>query len=194
MEWRVYSRTGRVFGAELSDSAVVQTSQGMIEAESGDYLIVDEEVTQVRHIPAAYFRRIFSHVERPIPLKILTELSEIAASRVLSAANRVGRDCQKCGQHLTNRQFEGVPTCSACELSIRAEREERLECRHDGALMQKEILEDIIVDRCPECRGVWFDGGELEVLSAAIRRDAVPGVPSELGSRLLHSLLRARPE
>ena len=194
MDWRVYSRTGRVFGAELSDSSVVQTSQGLIEAQSGDYLVVDEEITRIRHVPAAYFQRIFSHVERPIPLKALTALSEIAASRVTSAANGVGRDCQKCGQQLTNRQFEGVPTCPGCELSIRAEREERLECRHDGALMQKEILEDIIVDRCPECRGVWFDGGELEVLSAAIRRDAVPGVPSELGSRLLHSLLRARPE
>lgn len=195
MEWRVYSRTGRVFGAELKDPAVVHTNQGLIEAESGDYVIVDEEVTQVRHIPGAYFQRIFSHVERPIPLKSLTELSEIAVSRVAPlASDQLGQDCERCGQHRTAREFEGVATCSACELSIRAEREERVKCHHDGALMLKEVLEDVIVDRCPECGGAWFDGGELEVLSAAIHRAAVPGVPSELASRLVDNLLRARPE
>jgi hypothetical protein len=195
LDWRVYSRTGRVFGAELKDPAVVQTNHGLIEAESGDYLIVDEEVTQVRHIPAGYFERIFSHVERAIPLKVLAELSEIAVTRVVSrASGRLGPDCSRCGLHRTNRKFEGAPTCSACELSIRADREERVPCRNDGAIMEKEVLEDIIVDRCPECGGVWFDGGELEVLSAAIHRAAEPGVPPDVASRLLNSLLNARPE
>ncbi len=195
MEWRVYSRTGRVYGAELKDPSIVQTNQGLIEAESGDFVIVDEEVTQVRHIPAEYFQRVFRHVERPIPLKALTELSEIAVTRVAPReSDRLGNECKRCGQRRTNREFEGLPTCSACELSIRAEREERVECRHDGALMQKEVLEDIIIDRCPECGGVWFDGGELEVLSAAIHHAAGPGVPPEVASRLLNSLLRARPE
>ena len=195
MEWRVYSRTGRVYGAELKDPSVIQTSQGLIEAESGDYVIVDDEVTEVRHIPAGYFQRIFRHVERAIPLKALTELSEIAVTRVAPReSDRLGNECERCGQRRTNRMFEGVFTCSACELSMRAEREERVECRHDGALMQKEVLEDIIIDRCPECGGVWFDGGELEVLSAAIHQAAGPGVPPEIASRLLNSLLRARPE
>lgn len=195
MEWRVYSRTGRVFGAELKAPAVIQTNEGLIEAESGDYLIVDEEVTQVRHVPARYFQRIFRHVERSIPHKVLAGLSEIVVSRVTSrASTRQASECVRCGQRRTNRRFEGVPTCSTCELSIRAEREERVECRHDGALMEKQVLDDIIVDRCPECGGVWFDGGELEVLSAAIHRDAEPGVPSQVTSRLLNSLLHARPE
>ncbi|MDH3296919.1 MAG: zf-TFIIB domain-containing protein [Gemmatimonadota bacterium] len=195
MEWRVYSRTGRVFGAELTVPSVVRTNHGLIDANPGDWLIVDEAITRVRHVPAGYFQRMFSQVERPIPLKALAELSEIAVSRVDPlVSNRLGHACVRCGQHHTDREFEGEPTCSACELSIRAEREERMPCRHDGALMQKEILEDVIMDRCPECGGVWFDGGELEVLSAAIHRDAVPGVSSELGSRLLHGLLRARPE
>ena len=48
--------------------------------------------------------------------------------------------------------------------------------------------------RCPECGGVWFDGGELEVLSAAIHRAASPGDNAGFASRLLHSLLHARPE
>ena len=158
MEWRVYSRTGRVFGAEVKDPALVQTNHGLIEAESGDFVIVDEEVTQVRHIPGEYFKRIFSQMDRAVPLKVLADLSSVAASRVAPlASSGLGRDCSHCGRQKTTREFEGSPTCSPCELSIRAEREERVECRHDGSLMQKEILEDIIVDRCPECGGVWFD-------------------------------------
>ena len=195
MEWRVYSRTGRVFAAELKDPAGIQTNQGLMEADSGDYVSVDEEFTEVRHIPARYFPHIFSHVERPIPLKALAELSKIAVSRIVSRDScQSGHDCTRCGLHRTNRKFEGVPTCSACELSIRADREERVECRNDGALMQKEVLEDIIVDRCPECGGVWFDGGELELLSAAIHRAAESGVPSDVAFRLFDGLLRARPE
>ncbi len=195
MEWRVYSRTGRVFGAELKDPTVIQTNHGLIQAESGDFVIVDEEFTQVRHVPAEYFQHIFSHVERAIPLKALAELSEIAVSRVApQSSDRLGQDCKRCGRQRTDRKFEGVLTCSACELAIRADREERVECRHDGVLMEKEVLEEIIVDRCPECGGVWFDGGELEMLSAAIHRAAEPGVPTEMVSRLLDSLLRARPE
>ena len=195
MEWRVYSRTGRVFGAEIKDPALVQTNQGLVEADSGDFVIVDEEVTQVRHIPGDYFQRIFSQMDRTVPLKALADLSNVAASRVAPlGSDRPGQDCSRCGQQRTTRKFEGSPTCPACELSIRAEREERVECRHDGSLMQKEILEDIIVDRCPECGGVWFDGGELEVLSAAIHQAASPGDDVGLASRLLHSLLHARPE
>ena len=195
VEWRVYSRTGRVFGAEIKDPALVQTNEGLIEAESGDFVIVDEEVRQLRHIPGGHFPRIFSQTERAIPLKTLADLSSVAASRVAPIApDQQASDCVHCGQQKTTREFEGSPTCSRCELSIRAGREERVECRHDGCLMQKEILEDIIVDRCPECGGVWFDGGELEVLSAAIHRAAAPGDSAGLASRLLYSLLQARPE
>lgn len=195
MEWRVYCRTGRVFGAEIKDPALVQTNDGLVEADCGDFVIVDEDVTQVRHIPADSFSRFFSQIERAIPLKTLADLSGVAASRVAALSpDQLGHDCAHCGQHKTTREFEGAPTCSPCELSIRAGREERVECRHDGSLMQKEILEDIIVDRCPECGGVWFDGGELEVLSAAIHRAASPADNAGFASRLLHSLLHARPE
>lgn len=195
MEWRVYSRIGRVFGTEIKDPALIQTNQGLVEADSGDFLIVDEDVTQVRHIPGGHFPRIFSQIERTIPLKTLADLSGLAVSRVAPLPpGHEGSDCTRCGQQQTTREFEGSPTCSPCELSIRAEREEPVECRHDGSLMQKEILEDIIVDRCPECGGVWFDGGELEVLSAAIHRAAAPGDITGIASRLLHGLLHARPE
>lgn len=198
MEWRVYSRTGRVFGAVLRSPSVIHTDHGMMEAEAGDYVIVDDELSTVRHIPAEYFSRVFKRVDRPIPLRTLASLSALAVSHVKNVdSGAQGEMCLHCGVRRTDRVFEGEAICSACQLAIRAEREERMECRHDGALMVKEVLEDIIVDRCPKCGGVWLDGGELEVLGAAIHRAAVPGASdsgSGLASRLLHSLVRGRAE
>jgi hypothetical protein len=195
LEWRVYSRTGRVFGAVLRIPSVVHTDQGLIEADAGDYVIVDDEVSRIRHIPAEYFPRVFRRVERTIPLRTLAGLSAMAVSRVKEVdGETAGAECSHCGARHTDRVFEGAATCSACELAIRAGREERLECRHDGAQMEKEVLEDLIVDRCPKCGGVWLDGGELEVLGAAIQRAASPGSSPGMASRLLHSLVRGRAE
>jgi hypothetical protein len=40
--------------------------------------------------------------------------------------------------------------------------------RDDGGEMAKEILLNLVVDRCPTCHGVWLDGGELEQMRGAI--------------------------
>ena len=34
--------------------------------------------------------------------------------------------------------------------------------------MSKEIVLNLVIDRCPSCRGVWLDGGELEDMRGAI--------------------------
>jgi Zn-finger nucleic acid-binding protein len=60
--------------------------------------------------------------------------------------------------------------------------------------MHKEVIQNVIVDRCPECGGVWFDGGELEILGAALRRATDFGLPADLASRLLHGLVEREAE
>ena len=30
------------------------------------------------------------------------------------------------------------------------------------------MVSNVIVDRCPQCKGVWLDGGELETVRRAI--------------------------
>jgi Zn-finger nucleic acid-binding protein len=34
--------------------------------------------------------------------------------------------------------------------------------------MAKEIVSQVVIDRCPSCGGVWLDGGELEMLRRAL--------------------------
>ncbi|MGH7719630.1 MAG: zf-TFIIB domain-containing protein [Gemmatimonadaceae bacterium] len=49
----------------------------------------------------------------------------------------------------------------------RADMERRasaMKCPRDGADLAEKDLERIKVDVCPKCNGVWFDGGELDLL------------------------------
>ena len=191
MEWRSYSRTGRVYAAEFRQAAVVTTTSGPVEAAPGDYLVVDANFTHVRHYTADEFTHCFKALDRPVPIKDLPNLSSVVVTNVVDLSEeRAGEPCSRCGDRRTNRKFEGVLTCGECELAIKAEREDRMNCVHDGALMRKEVIEGVIVDRCPDCGGVWFDGGELEVLSNVLRLAADQGMPSRVASRLFQSLIQ----
>jgi Zn-finger nucleic acid-binding protein len=46
--------------------------------------------------------------------------------------------------------------------------------------MLKEIVHMIVVDRCPNCLGVWLDGGEVERLKDGIEASALMVIASEL--------------
>jgi Zn-finger nucleic acid-binding protein len=184
-----------VYGAELKEPALVQTEHGTVGADAGDFLVVDLNCERIRYYPGSYFQRSFQPVERPVPLWALADLSQLVATHLLeSGEGSIGQTCVRCGNRRTRMEFEGVPTCAECELKLKAEREESVACHHDGAEMRKEVIQNVIVDRCPECGGVWFDGGELEVLGAALRRATDFGMPADLASRLLHSLVEREPQ
>jgi hypothetical protein len=189
--WRTYNRTGRVYAAEFREPCVVATSQGPVEAAPGDFLVVDADCSQVRHYTPGEFALCFRSVDHPVPIRALPGLSGVVVSYVAAPGERrAGETCARCGTRRTRRRFEGAATCTECELSIKAEREDLLTCRNDGALMRKEVIEDVIVDRCPECGGVWFDGGELEVLGNVLRLAADQGMPSRVASRLFQALVQ----
>lgn len=185
----MYTRTGRVFAGRLNLDAVISTESGPIQAAEGDYLVVDSGLSQVRHYTAAEFAECFTSSDRPVPIKALPELSAIVTTRVSGITDVRGADgCARCGKLTSLRDFEGTLTCGECELAIKAGREEPVQCLHDSAMMRKELIEGVIVDRCPDCGGVWFDGGELEALSSVLKRAADQGMPSPVASRLFQSL------
>jgi hypothetical protein len=84
----------------------------------------------------------------------------------------LGEKCVRCGKQRTRKEFAGVPTCEECqralELKLAASKEAPHPCPIDQTAMRKEVVSNIVVDRCPTCSGVWLDGGELELLRGAI--------------------------
>lgn len=95
-----------------------------------------------------------------------------------------GEKCVRCGERRTRDTYEGLPTCEACQhhlkARLRAETEDRRICPMDGSAMSKEIVLNVVLDRCPSCGGMWLDGGELELLRVGIEA----GMASDLGHAL----------
>lgn len=83
-----------------------------------------------------------------------------------------GEKCVRCGSQRTKQTYEGLPTCDRCaellRAKLRADAEDRRGCPLDGEAMSKEIVLNIVVDRCPVCQGVWLDGGELDLLKKGL--------------------------
>lgn len=77
----------------------------------------------------------------------------------------LGRKCARCGTR-THEEFNDQPTCSNCraqmEVAMAESREAKRNCPVDGAVLAKQIAYSVIVDKCPQCGGVWLDPGELE--------------------------------
>src|SRR5262245_56813591 len=77
---------------------------------------------------------------------------------------------------------DGVPTCAACCEEIARPRSSRA-CPVDAQPLRAERVANVAVDRCPSCGGVWLDGGELELVTAAAVQ-AVRRSPEEAGDLL----------
>jgi hypothetical protein len=91
-----------------------------------------------------------------------------------------GDKCTRCGRR-TRNTYENAPTCEACakeiETRLSAASEQTRPCPLDKTTMEKEVVGgSIVIDRCPTCKGIWLDAGELE----QIRRSAELGAASEV--------------
>ena len=51
-------------------------------------------------------------------------------------------------------------------------RGEPLRCPNDGSRLVELDRSDVLVDACPECRGVWLDRGELDKILVRERQMA----------------------
>jgi len=51
------------------------------------------------------------------------------------------------------------------ERKAREETAQTLRCPRCGATLQEQELQNVKIDSCPSCKGVWLDAGELEILT-----------------------------
>ena len=83
-----------------------------------------------------------------------------------------GEKCVRCDDRRTKREYEGLPTCQACEeelrARVRADSEDRRLCPLDGEVMEKDVVLNVVIDRCASCKGIWLDGGELDLIRSAV--------------------------
>ena len=65
-----------------------------------------------------------------------------------------------------------MPTCEECELRDKAKLEKSHLCPIDSNVMKKEVVRNVIIDRCKKCGGIWLDGEEIETIKNAIESGA----------------------
>ena len=91
--------------------------------------------------------------------------------------------CDRCGQRTRNKE-EGKPVCDSCvkemQMILDAAQENIRLCPVDNSPMQKEIAHMLVIDKCPTCRGVWLDGGELDKLTGDLQLEAVTAMSAGL--------------
>ena len=61
----------------------------------------------------------------------------------------------------TRDEFEGVPTCKTCKITILIKREPSYKCPVDGSVMNKSSYNEAIIHRCPLCGGIWSSDKNL---------------------------------
>jgi Zn-finger nucleic acid-binding protein len=65
-------------------------------------------------------------------------------------------------------------------VKIRAEREDKRQCFSCQQPMEKHVVLNVILDKCPTCRGVWLDAGELELVKEAAESETGDGFTTGL--------------
>lgn len=87
-----------------------------------------------------------------------------------------GEKCHRCGTR-TRHKEEDEAICENCvnemAVMVAASKEETRPCPVDGTQMLKEVAHMLVIDRCPECKGVWLDGGELDRIREGVESEAV---------------------
>jgi hypothetical protein len=64
-----------------------------------------------------------------------------------------------------NRNEKGEPVCKDCKSIEKAKQSEKSHaCLNDGFQMTKQVVQGIVVDKCPRCGGVWLEQDEIEKL------------------------------
>ena len=88
-----------------------------------------------------------------------------------------GENCIRCLKKFKFEELKPRPSgfgvCVTCEAKIRPDTEGTRRCPVDDQEMVKRIVGDIVVlDKCSTCGGVWFDGGELQIVNRLIKNQA----------------------
>lgn len=73
----------------------------------------------------------------------------------------LGRKCDQCG----HRIYEPKATsCKPCRLKEEMKGEVKLTCPECSTQMNKKVVHEIIIDKCPNCKGIFLNKGELKAI------------------------------
>jgi hypothetical protein len=71
--------------------------------------------------------------------------------------------CARCNYAYATTIDDNMPVCDECKNKFATE--EIRKCPVDQEDMNKIIVQNVLIDKCPKCHGIWLDGDEVGVLN-----------------------------
>jgi len=89
-----------------------------------------------------------------------------------------GESCIRCGKYCKFEELKVLPSsygvCAECAVKIDPNNKPKRMCPQDSTEMRKELVQDqVVIDRCNSCGGMWIDKDELEVIRQLAQREGV---------------------
>jgi hypothetical protein len=75
-----------------------------------------------------------------------------------------GKPSQNENEYFAKRDAEWLNERRAQLDAERAKASQRLRCPRDGGDLEERAFQNVRIDVCPKCHGVWLDTGELEMV------------------------------
>lgn len=75
------------------------------------------------------------------------------------------------------------------ERTAKERRSHHMKCPKCGGTLHAELFHGVQIDRCPDCHGMWFDAGEIDL----ILKEEDAGVMRKIMSDVRASLHKLRP-
>ena len=70
----------------------------------------------------------------------------------------------KLDKELVEKKRKDLDAHRAEQMSKERKEQHWMKCPKCGTDLEEVNLQDVMIDRCPECEGIWLDHGELEFL------------------------------
>lgn len=70
--------------------------------------------------------------------------------------------CLRCNYAYATTIDDNMPVCDGCNKNIN--KEPTRKCPVDKEEMNKVLIKNIMIDKCPKCNGIWLDGDEVNLL------------------------------
>jgi uncharacterized protein len=87
-----------------------------------------------------------------------------------------GKPSQNENEYFARRDAEWLREQRAkldAERASRSKEQPKIKCPRDGGELEERAFQNLKVDVCPKCNGVWLDAGELEMAMLLPREEVL---------------------
>lgn len=83
----------------------------------------------------------------------------------------MSRICEICNYCYSFKTENGKAICQRCSVDFDLKNEPIRKCPFDGKEMEKILQENVIIDKCKKCEGIWIDGHEITLLKEQMMKE-----------------------